>query len=201
MTDKPLIQEQLSERLTSVINKTISTNPKDVQRYTTAFWQIISLEWNGIDYYRMDKYYLLIRRMIFHIFKYLESHKWNNDSINIINILSESILNHQDTAIPDGLRIFVCQVWIEEGCKSLDNRIPDHAIRIILRPLLDFISKYNKKHISTKADQELYDAIIKSKNHLNLEIISDMYFEYGSNSETLDHQRKLFYRHHEQLSV
>lgn len=48
--DKSAIQEQLGERLTSVI-LTLESTPC-VLHYLEAFWNIMAIEWNGIDRFR-----------------------------------------------------------------------------------------------------------------------------------------------------
>jgi len=46
MSDKPLIQQQLSEKLASLILKI----PNEIAlKYVVAFWKEIRLEWNGVD--------------------------------------------------------------------------------------------------------------------------------------------------------
>lgn len=195
MADKPIVQEQLSSRLASVITKTLLNDHESIKKYIRAFWQIISLEWDGIDRYRIDKYYLLLRKIVNNIFHYMELNGWNPDIMDVVDIIQETILNLEENS-PDGLRIFIYQIWIEEGCKDR-SKIPSEAIKRILRPLFEFISIYNNKHISSKADRELYEAVINSQ--LDKKVISDIYFEYGSNPKTLNHQRKLFYDHYKQI--
>ena len=59
LTDKTQTQNELS----AVLAKGLSTTPASVG-YLTAFFRTLMREWSNLDQYRVEKFYVLTRRMV-----------------------------------------------------------------------------------------------------------------------------------------
>lgn len=96
MSDKPLIQEGLAQRLASVMLQLSSQNDKykkdadneeltdyDIGKsnvvlaYYFAFWNKMAKEWFGIDRIRLNKYYMFIKKMQESMLLYLKQQSWD----------------------------------------------------------------------------------------------------------------------------
>jgi hypothetical protein len=205
MTDKRPIQEQLADRLAQPITKILSAPTTgeesiyfvSIERYLSGFWHAMIVEWGSIDRHRLDKYYFLMRRMIFYTVQYLESISWDQSAtISLCAIISEKVLDPSDKTVPDSLRLFLCQAWIEESHSACKKRIPKRILPYFIQPFLVFISRYDNKAISLKAEQEFYNALTKSTEKFSIKTISELYFEYGSNPDTTSTIRKVLYKRH-----
>lgn len=73
MSDKPDIQEELAIALAGMVSYVFSLIMLQVSEfrkeslsilYIQCFWKTLVREWGGIDRYRMDKYMLLMRKIL-----------------------------------------------------------------------------------------------------------------------------------------
>jgi ribosomal RNA-processing protein 1 len=60
MSDKTLIQQDLADKLAQVV---LQFEKEKALSYLAAFWAIMIREWYRIDRLRLDKYYMLLRKM------------------------------------------------------------------------------------------------------------------------------------------
>ena len=123
-----------------------------------GFWATMSREWTGIDVLRMEKFLLLVRRVVGAGFRWMKQvggkeksgGKWAADRAeDILELLSEWPLSLEDEApvggeeaqddealspqtIPVGLRIQVLDVWVDEAEKAgLLNEEDEEAKKIL----------------------------------------------------------------------
>ncbi|CAI4058104.1 Rrp1p SKDI_04G3160 [Saccharomyces kudriavzevii IFO 1802] len=55
----------------------LTINDEAFIKFSKGFWKVICFEWFNIDRHRLDKYLLLVRRVLFNQLKYLQSRNWN----------------------------------------------------------------------------------------------------------------------------
>ena len=90
--DRSKAQERLAENLGKLYSETVSVLL--FPQFVLAFFDIISIEWPNIDQWRVDKYYLLIRRILRHNFKFLKQNNWDEELVeNWVNVLHQSVLS------------------------------------------------------------------------------------------------------------
>lgn len=78
-----------------------------------VFFDTMNREWHLLDHYRLDKYYLLIRKVINQMFKYYRDRRWNGDVISQFNkSLTQSAL--KDDPSVSAVQLQIIQVYIEE---------------------------------------------------------------------------------------
>jgi hypothetical protein len=75
MSDKPLVQEELAEKIASIFH-CFKANEESAQLYLRCFLITLGREWIGIDKHRMDKFMMLTRRMIRQSFVYVAEKNW-----------------------------------------------------------------------------------------------------------------------------
>lgn len=110
--DRPKTQERLAEDLGSLFSQDITS--LQFIKFTKSFWIIMIKEWPSIDQWRIDKYYLLIRRVLRHNFQYLLNNSWNNQLIDdFISCLDETVLSG-DKSIPMALPYHLCDIYLDE---------------------------------------------------------------------------------------
>ncbi|KAI8578367.1 hypothetical protein K450DRAFT_301188 [Umbelopsis ramanniana AG] len=167
MSDKPLIQQSLSETLGSLI---MSLQQQNAIAFLGAFWQIHCEEWHGIDRIRLDKYYMLLRRVIFYTFKYISEHNWD---LGIIDDYSELLkngpLNPTNNKIPDSIRFHLSDIYLGELEKvvnaQLDTLDEDEDIEIPTTELLDafinLLAKTPNKVTAKKVTENTFIPILE----------------------------------------
>ncbi|CAK9438979.1 uncharacterized protein LODBEIA_P32030 [Lodderomyces beijingensis] len=111
--DKAKAQERLAESLGRIYSDCIKS-PQAFLQFVRAFNLIMIKEWSSIDQWRIDKYYLLIRRILRHNFRYLKSSGWDSDLVSKWTaVLSETILSGSDK-VPVALPYHMCDIYLDE---------------------------------------------------------------------------------------
>lgn len=140
--DRPRAQERLAESLGSLYSEVILV--EQFANFLEAFWTIIIKEWPNIDQWRIDKYYLLIRRVLRHSFKFLRIHKWGSekDLLNqFVSVLEKTVLSG-DKSISAALPYHLCDIYIDELENIMFNDLKD------LQEEVDSMDKEDKEYIS-----------------------------------------------------
>lgn len=132
--DRPKTQERLAEDLGSLFSQQIPFT--QFNTFVNSFWNIMIREWPNIDQWRIDKYYLLIRRVVRHNFKYLVNHDFDLDLVSsYLSVLTSTVLSG-DKSVPNALPYHICDIFLDElqliifsslesQQESLDNEL-DH---------------------------------------------------------------------------
>ncbi|OAG36738.1 hypothetical protein AYO21_09011 [Fonsecaea monophora] len=91
--------------------------------WMTAFWETVSREWVSIDQWRMNKVLLLVRLAVRELFSLALG--WVTDATSDsrtlqslvasqLEILESWPLSPRERKVPDGLRLHVLDVWVDE---------------------------------------------------------------------------------------
>jgi hypothetical protein len=95
----------------------------NLSTWHTAFWTITSKEWSGLDQWRMNKWMLLIRFAVRSLFGILFNAASSSDSDakevealveSQVKILEAGPLSPKERSVPDGLRLHVLDIWLDE---------------------------------------------------------------------------------------
>ncbi|KNC99291.1 uncharacterized protein SPPG_05545 [Spizellomyces punctatus DAOM BR117] len=158
MSDKPLIQQHLADKLASLA---LHLPQSTVLRYIRAFWTIIVADWHGIDRLRLDKYYMLLRKFHFYGFKYLESKGWDADVVGeYLQILKNGPLKLNDLKTPDSLRYHTAEVYLEELQRAVGGKATADAVFQLLDPFFDIISKSANDVVFAKVRENIFEHIL-----------------------------------------
>ncbi|KAI7865513.1 hypothetical protein BDF14DRAFT_1883460 [Spinellus fusiger] len=119
MSDKPLVQQALANDLGSLV---LAMPPSNAIPFLAAFWEVHCEQWYGLDRLRLDKYYLLFRRVIFFSFKFLAEQNWDMELVeSYIDMLLEIPLHPTDRTKPDSIRYHIIDIYFGELVKVLDE--------------------------------------------------------------------------------
>ncbi|CAG9464287.1 unnamed protein product [Pedinophyceae sp. YPF-701] len=136
-SDKAKVQEDLAEKLAHVM---VRIPPAVAKGYYRAGFWTLKREWAGIDGLRMDKFLLLVRKLLRGSFTLLESLKWDKHAAQELSaFLTEDILLPKDPLHPVGLSYHACDVYGKEMLSALSaaRKHPSaHTHAILLRPFV-----------------------------------------------------------------
>ncbi|KAK4516858.1 60S ribosomal protein L32 [Mucor velutinosus] len=161
MSDKPLIQQALANDLGALVMEMPAANAIP---FLKAFWQIHCQEWHGLDRIRLDKYYLLLRRVIYFSFQFLARESWDQVYLEAYtDMLIEGPLSPTDRKNPDAIRYHVIDLYFEELEKVLDDVRAkleeaddlDVPMEEISRPLTVLAKEGSHKTLRNKAKEAL----------------------------------------------
>ncbi|KAK6461383.1 hypothetical protein DFJ63DRAFT_319660 [Scheffersomyces coipomensis] len=145
--DRPQAQERLSENLGKLYSESIK-DPKNFLLFAQSFFKIMIIEWPSIDQWRIDKYYLLIRRVLRHNFKFLKLNHWDEELVNNwVNILvQDNGILCGDKSIAMALPYHICDIFLDELELIIFEDIQEEALN---KDDEDYLEKYQQS-ITTK---------------------------------------------------
>lgn len=110
--DRSKAQERLSENLGKLYSDCISSELFNV--FNLAFWEILIIEWKNLDQWRLDKFYLLARRILRHDLIFLKKQNWEEKLVTEwIDVLQKTVLSGEDS-VSMALPYHLCDIFIDE---------------------------------------------------------------------------------------
>ncbi|XP_072383222.1 uncharacterized protein [Diabrotica undecimpunctata] len=138
MSDKPLVQEECAERISKLVHfADFSTS----LLFFKAGLFIVSQEWTGIDQLRLDKFLMLIRRLLREAFQVLKKYSFVENNIKSFNeAISETVLN-KEIKTPVGLFMHFNEIFLEELAKVSEGKIQSKSVVTFLQPFIQRLVK------------------------------------------------------------
>ncbi|KAG0292322.1 hypothetical protein BGZ98_002630 [Dissophora globulifera] len=160
MSDKPVVQQQLSETLSSLILKVPRSSVMD---FIATFWQTMCAEWHGIDRLRLDKFYYLLRRFLFYSFRMLKENDWDLEAVEeYTNVMINGPLNATSQKMPDGIRFHLIEIYLEELEKSVDvahsGEVPTAHV---LAPMFHLLGHTINGKVFKMVAEDVFESILK----------------------------------------
>lgn len=125
-SDRPRPQQRLANTLGHLFDQTISKEQFPI--FVEAFWSIIIREWPGIDHHRIDKFYLLLRRVVGFCISRIQLESWDLDFIHKYNqTLRKNVLSG-DLKVPLSLPAHILDVYLDELEKVLFEDIKEDEV-------------------------------------------------------------------------
>lgn len=122
-SDRPRPQQRLAATLGLIFDETIPL--RNFNTFVEAFWSIIIREWPSIDHHRIDKFYLLLRRVVGCCFERLKREEWDLDVVrSYFDTLEKNVLSG-DIKIPLSLPSHIIDIYIDELEKVMFADIED----------------------------------------------------------------------------
>lgn len=137
-SDKPLVQEDLAEQLGKLL-ECFEGNLQYSVDFFGAFLKTMCIEWFGIDQWRMDKFLMLVRRMLRYMFKLLKSSEWSLEAIEVFNKhATETVLFENVSA--KGLTMHYFDIFFEELAKVSEGNISAEKVGLFIKPFVKFMA-------------------------------------------------------------
>ncbi|EDW76114.1 uncharacterized protein Dwil_GK15286 [Drosophila willistoni] len=162
MSDKPLVQEDLAEQLAQMVDS-FDGNTTCSLAYFSAFMRVMCQEWFGIDQWRMDKFLMLVRRMLRYCLRVLKQSKWSKDLIDIFNRqMKESVLADQPKS--RGMTMHYLDIFFEELAKAANGEITSSQVNLFLRPFVTYMgTQRDVKLVAQCRTRVLYHLLYQSE--------------------------------------
>ncbi len=127
MADRAIPQQNLAAELASLL----AIQPRaGVVPWLRGFWATMAREWTGIDVLRLEKFLLLVRRVLGASFAWMKASEGGWDEARVRDVLGllrewpfalEEAPEDEDElmpkAIPAGMKVHVLDIWIDEAEK------------------------------------------------------------------------------------
>ncbi|RHY60986.1 hypothetical protein DYB34_012909 [Aphanomyces astaci] len=171
MSDKPKIQNELAENLSQLMHAFPDSSLK--MRFLHSFFKTIHREWHGIDGLRLDKFYSLIRKILFQSFQvtnssitkmllpvclttsqFLQS-EWDQAQVFSTHVSSEIL-----SKLPNGLRLHLCDVYVQELFKSIGATVPSENLVMLLEPFFTLISTETDRIVTKRVNDMVFQVLL-----------------------------------------
>lgn len=137
MSDKPLPQESLANKMAALLK--CFGRVDDSLKFYAMFLKTMSVEWNGIDQWRIDKFMMLVRKMTREMLRIIQANDWSDSSIEkLANKLNETILGSDN--VPRGLFMHFTELFFEEVGKISNGEIKSESITNLLKPFMYYVA-------------------------------------------------------------
>ncbi|KAH7357739.1 ribosomal RNA-processing protein [Plectosphaerella cucumerina] len=141
MCDKPLPQQRLCDEIAGLYTSLPGAMPSSAKStkvdvvpiWFLAAWEVIATQWTEIDVLRMEKFLLLVRRLLAAHLRWVEQHNWAKEKRDkIIAVLQQWPFESEgDMAkVPLGLRLHIMDIWVDEMEKvgMLEEQADESAV-------------------------------------------------------------------------
>ncbi|KAK6944560.1 Ribosomal RNA processing protein 1-like [Dillenia turbinata] len=214
--DKPLVQSDLIDRLSSFL---LTLDLPLSLHYFSTFLLTLRREWSGIDFLRLDKFYLLIRRFFRNFFILLKKNSWDLElSRRFVSILEEKAFFAEDKFTGDGVNYQIATVFLDEIKPSLPAKL--EVLRVIFEPFVSALGKSQNKVLVGKVKSNVFEFLLKMGRNLleakklgrdgdGEEVLfgpialkfgfADKFYELGSSSGCIQGNRKVLFGLHEEF--
>eukprot|EP00112_Aurelia_sp_Birch-Aquarium-sp1_P017206 Seg397.20 transcript_id=Seg397.20/GoldUCD/mRNA.D3Y31 product="Ribosomal RNA processing protein 1 B" protein_id=Seg397.20/GoldUCD/D3Y31 len=135
-SDKPLVQEDLAQALANLLHAL--KDSVAVFKLIEGFFMTMGREWHGIDRLRLDKFYMLVRKMLKEIFEYLQKKKWNEAEIaGITDVFTNGPCSISSEKFADGIKMFVAETFLDELAKvTAEGKPTPQTVSKLIDPFL-----------------------------------------------------------------
>ncbi|MQL85925.1 hypothetical protein Taro_018451 [Colocasia esculenta] len=156
--DKLPVQSELVNRLASLL---LGPDPAVAERYLEGFVATIRREWSGIDHLRMDKFYLLIRRFLHHVFLLMSKNAWDRElSGRIFGVFSEKSLLVVDKYAAQGVNYHLAEIFLDEIKEFLPIALG--TMDELLKPFFAVLGRSSDKVLVNKIKVNIFDRLLRN---------------------------------------
>ena len=137
MSDKIPVQQELAAELATLIHR--FQEPALASLWLRAFLLTMRREWSGIDKYRLDKYYSLMRKVLHESFALLREAAWDDNAVAAVTQLVELHFqgHEQSKRQGTGVTLHFLEVFMEELFKAAGAGITTRGFLSVFQPVLD----------------------------------------------------------------
>ncbi|KIH60439.1 nucleolar protein,Nop52 [Ancylostoma duodenale] len=210
MQDKMLLQEELADRISQLL--LVFSNEEERVLFIQSTFKSLAKEWNHIDRWRMDKFLMMMRRVLRVLFKHLSSLKWKKSIRDLYwNAFCRTTMS-PDRSFPDGLKFHFASLILDE----MDNAggINKKQVTACLKPFADLLAVRSlSDYMFDSITEEIFATILHQKSEevvsrmesdgaseesapgiqFDYVAIGQMLFDVGKKPETISKRRKKLY--------
>ena len=196
-SDKPIVQEDLANLIAKLIH--ILKDVRAVSMFVDAFFLTMGREWYGIDSLRMDKFYMLMRRVLREVFVYLQAKHWDEETVfQISKALFNGPCNVKTNKFPDSVIVFMAEIFVGElRLQMKDSKPGECALTKLFEPFISVFAKFDSTLVSKCINDEIFRSLLPRKSQafnmlikIDLKTFGSKMFEEAANACITARKRK-----------
>uniref|UniRef100_A0A672U9H1 Ribosomal RNA processing 1B n=2 Tax=Strigops habroptila TaxID=2489341 RepID=A0A672U9H1_STRHB len=180
MQDKPLLQEELANNISQLIHAIENTETRHL--FIQTFWQTMNREWNGIDSLRLDKYYMLMRKILRQSFEVLKRKEWDESLIELFLQLQMKEIMDPDSNSPTGIKLHFIDIYLDELAKVGAKELTADQNLKFIEPFCKIAAKSKDRCMLHAIATGIFEIIVDQSPYA----IEDLMKELDNNSDEED---------------
>lgn len=188
MADKVPVQQQLSEDLAQLVH--VFKKKANAAIFIRTFYQTMLREWPGLDKWRIDKFYSLVR------YFFRETLLWmqKKSCVELWGcVLRDDLLMHK----PNGMRLHVADIFLDEVLRTeTDANLDTEKLQEILSPFYCVLGSCDSDSVVRHVLKVVFNPIPTDRPLKNLDIkaTAKSIFALAADAEDIsDAQREMLY--------
>eukprot|EP00126_Sphaerothecum_destruens_P011162 Sdes_comp20869_c0_seq1m17778 len=165
LCDMPLIQEELAESLAKIIH--VFQDTETSFDWLEAFFFTLNKHWEGIDYLRIDKFMMLVRKIVHQSFVMLKNHGWKIELVESLCGVFECIPLSQSIS-KEGFVMHFTDIFLTElksvlGSQKDQNLSPENQEEIIfhfLEPFFQLLATSKHPRVLKRIQEAVFEPLI-----------------------------------------
>uniref|UniRef100_A0A1I7XS14 Ribosomal RNA processing protein 1-like protein n=1 Tax=Heterorhabditis bacteriophora TaxID=37862 RepID=A0A1I7XS14_HETBA len=181
MQDKMVLQEELADRISGLF--LVFNHESERALFIRSIFKSLSKEWHHIDRWRMDKFLMLMRRVLRALFEYLKGRKWKKYIREMYwQVFQQTTISSGDLKLYNNGYFFCLVLWFS-----------DYLFSSILDEIFVTILHQRSEEIVARMDmgEEVKDGVPGLK--FNFTSLGKMLFNIGKNPEVTSRRRSQLY--------
>ncbi|TMS39035.1 hypothetical protein L596_005629 [Steinernema carpocapsae] len=159
MQDKPLLQEELAEKISNLI-KCFHTEDQAIL-YVKTLYIALSKQWPSIDRWRMDKFLMLMRRILRATFARMNELGWKSKSSNNYFEMIKDTLITTNPTVCDSVKYHVASLFLDELDQA--GGVPNEIAQKYITAYANVLGEKNCGYLFDSFIDEIFLAILEEK--------------------------------------
>ncbi|CAD8099344.1 unnamed protein product [Paramecium sonneborni] len=198
-SDKYQNQQILASEISQLTRMFYSNFTAFIQ-FSRAMFHVFMIEWEKIDYWRINKFMLLFREIIEEQIKICKHFNWKTVP-QLIGLYNETVLNLSEFQTVQGATLHFIQIFVQCMAKHMsDSTVTYIQVKDLLDTFLDILKHSPNKTLRDKTIQYVYEYIEeKQSNETYLQAFdsqkyANYVFKLASSENVNPQNRKSLYR-------
>jgi len=163
MSDKPLVQEELAENISSFVSCFQNTESSLV--FVKSFLKTFGREWFGIDRWRTDKFMMFTRRFLRHTFKFVASKEWEKGLVEkLVDIFRRELVSCPITDTSLGFQLHFTDVFLEEIAKVGGEKLDPEVLEMFLEPYVEVVKAGDDARFRDHVVERIFNHLMRQSD-------------------------------------
>jgi len=163
MSDKPLVQEELAENISSFVSCFQNTNSSLV--FIRSFLKTFGREWFGIDRWRTDKFMMFTRRFLRYTFRFVAAKEWEKDLVEkVVEIFRRELVLCPIAETSLGFQLHFTDVFLEEIAKVGGEKLSPTVLEMFLEPYVEVVRAGEDARFRDHVVERIFNHLIRQSD-------------------------------------
>merc|ERR1719430_1946529 len=163
MSDKPLVQEELVENISSMVGSFQTT--QDGLGFVQAFAKTFQREWFGVDRWRMDKTMMFVRRFLRHSLKLVAKAEWEESLLeSFIEVVRKEVVLTDPANTSLGFQLHFTDVFLEEVAKVGGEDLPAKVVGKLVQPWVELVATSTDLRLIEHTEERIFNHLLRQSD-------------------------------------